>query len=267
VTPAGARLRLAGRLALRDPRLLLEYAGWMARGSTHPSTGQRRPPSGAVTPAVARTRIADALRPWDAGPARDLVAGQTLPGGTGAAATAVTMAGDRSLGELVYGLVRAAEPDVVIETGVATGVTSAYVLAALEDNGGGELHSVDLPPADMVGSGLVGCVVPGELRERWRYHWGSARRLLPGILKRTAGARRVFVHDSDHSYANMRWELELAWDALDAGDWLVADDVDLHGAFADVAGSRGARPLFVAQLRKPGATGIMPRRSGADSPW
>ena len=41
---------------------------------------------------------------------------------------------------------RLLEPQVVLETGVAYGVSSAFILRALEENGHGILHSVDLPP-------------------------------------------------------------------------------------------------------------------------
>jgi hypothetical protein len=168
------------------------------------------------------------------------------------------LAGDQSLGELIYALVRATRPDAVIETGVATGVTSAFALAALEDNGHGELHSVDLPPGALVARGLVGSGIPPALRHRWRPRWGDARRLVPRVLEQTGG-RRVFVHDSDHGYQAMRGELECAWRAFGPGDWIVADDVDLHDAFLDAAIEHGAVPYVVAQKDKPSCTGLMRR--------
>lgn len=171
------------------------------------------------------------------------------------------MAGDTSLGELAYALVRAIRPAVVIETGVATGVTSAHVLAALADNDHGVLESIDLPPGDLVGTGLVGDAVPDELRSRWRYHWSTARRRLPALLEAHRGrGPRLFIHDSDHSYENMRWELETAWRALEPGDWVMADDVDLHDAFNDfAAAAAGSAPWVVAQEAKPGSTGMLRR--------
>jgi hypothetical protein len=168
------------------------------------------------------------------------------------------LAGDASLGELIYALVRATRPDAVIETGVATGVTSAFALAALEDNAHGELHSVDLPPGALVARGLVGSGIPPTLRHRWRARWGDARRLVPRMLEQTGG-RRVFVHDSDHGYEAMRGELECAWQALRAGDWIVADDVELHDAFIDVAIAHGAVPYVIAQKDKRSCTGLMRR--------
>jgi hypothetical protein len=40
--------------------------------------------------------------------------------------------------------IRAMRPDVVVETGIANGVSSAYVLLALKKNGNGVLHSIEI---------------------------------------------------------------------------------------------------------------------------
>src|SRR5215472_8825018 len=45
---------------------------------------------------------------------------------------------------LQYAAVRASTPEVVVETGVANGVSSSYLLLALQKNGRGILHSIEL---------------------------------------------------------------------------------------------------------------------------
>src|SRR5579862_4942290 len=44
-----------------------------------------------------------------------------------------------------YVVVRALMPDVMVETGVCNGKSSAFVLNAMDHNGRGHLHSIDLP--------------------------------------------------------------------------------------------------------------------------
>lgn len=172
-------------------------------------------------------------------------------------ASALDMAGDATLGELTYWLVRAIRPAAVIETGVAIGVTSAFALAALHDNRVGELWSIDMPTAELTSAGLIGAAVPEELRSRWRYQWGLSRRLLPATLMRFAGAGPcVFVHDSDHRFENMRWEFETARRMLDPGGWIIADDVHFNTAFVEFAAVEEEPPLLVAQADKPGITGV-----------
>ena len=65
----------------------------------------------------------------------------------------------------------------------------------------------------------------------------------------------LFIHDSDHSYAAMRWELERAWACLARGGWIVADDAHMHSALEDVARSVDATPLYVRQGNKQDWTG------------
>jgi hypothetical protein len=256
------RWGLIKRLALRDPRLLVDYVGLSLRSRLGKADAEPVRAPTLWTPEEARRHVVVTVGDWSEGPAWSLVREWQAPRASGRAGeTAARMAGDTSLAELLYGLVRALRPGVVIETGVATGVTSAYVLAALADNGAGELHSIDLPSADLVRSGIVGSAIPEPLRDRWTYHWGASRRLLPRVLGETAGARRVFVHDSEHTYVNMRRELDCAWRALADGDWLLADDVLLNSAFTDVAAAVGAEPRFVAQRREGGCTGMLVKRA------
>ena len=158
---------------------------------------------------------------------------------------------------LAYAVVRALRPDSVVETGVATGVTSAHVLAALSDNGGGSLRSIDLPPPEFLGTPLSGGAVPPELRGGWRLELGSSRRLLPAALGERTNGRRLFIHDSDHRYEPMRWELEHALDALGDGDVVLADDVDSHTAFDDVARAAGLAPIYVEAGAGAGIAGLL----------
>jgi predicted O-methyltransferase YrrM len=256
------RLEVIRRAVIRDrdPRLILDYARLMRAGRRDDGGHAGPPPGpvpGALTPEEGRREIAARGEPWDEGPAVERLRAFETPADPSETEGAARLAGDTSLGELAYSVVRTIRPVVVIETGVAQGTTSAYVLAGLEDNGSGALHSIDLPPAELVASDRVGAAIPPDLRARWTYHWGDSRRLLPKVLQRTRGGRRLFIHDSDHSYGGMRWELEQAWTALGSGDVIMADDVHLHGAFADVAASVGVEPRFFTQQDKAGSTGLL----------
>src|SRR5215212_1124160 len=48
-------------------------------------------------------------------------------------------------GTYLYAVLRQLRPEVAVETGVANGFSTAFALLALERNGTGHLHSVDLP--------------------------------------------------------------------------------------------------------------------------
>ena len=142
-------------------------------------------------------------------------------------------AADSLFARLCYLACRLATPETVVETGVAYGVSSAFTLKALEQNGGGTLHSVDLPPLRGEYERFWGIAVPEDLRQRWRLHRGASRRVLPGLLRET-GPVGLFVHDSLHTRRNMRREFDAVWTNLGPGGLLLADDVERNRAFADL---------------------------------
>jgi hypothetical protein len=142
--------------------------------------------------------------------------------------------GDRVLARLCYAIARAKRPKVILETGVCYGVTSAFLLKALSINEEGELHSIDLPPLGRDTHAFVGKLVPPELRQRWALHKGTSRRLMRQLLPKLAPLE-MFVHDSLHTYSNMRDEFALAWSYLGPGGVLVSDDIEGNSAFLELA--------------------------------
>lgn len=158
--------------------------------------------------------------------------GERLEGLQGRAPFDLAFNADADLAMCCYLVCRLLKPLSVIETGIALGLTSAYILQALQTNERGTLHSVDLPPLSSR-DGFVGYLVPQRLESRWRRHRGASRRILPRLF-RTVDDLEVFVHDSLHSRANMRWELGAAYRHLRAGGAIVADDIDSNDAFYQI---------------------------------
>jgi predicted O-methyltransferase YrrM len=124
--------------------------------------------------------------------------------------------------ETIYLLVRSRKPEVVVETGVCYGASSAYILQALKDNGSGVLYSIDLgnkpnePPSDYF--------VPRHLRDRWHLIIGDSKDQLPQLLERL-GRIDLFHHDSLHTYEHMMWEYGTALPYLPANGILSSHDV------------------------------------------
>lgn len=138
--------------------------------------------------------------------------------------------GDMAFIRAIWCLVRHLHASKVVETGVAHGVTSRFVLEALRQEGGGHLWSIDLPPPTMPAiHDQIGTVVDQALAKDWSYIRGSSRRRLRPLLK--ALTLDLFIHDSWHSEYNMLFELEAAWRRLRPGGAMVVDDIDLTWAF------------------------------------
>jgi predicted O-methyltransferase YrrM len=255
--------RLAAALAVRDPRLLGDYARWAIEGRRQQQAAPRQVYPSVLTVEECLVLLGADFGACEEGPSLARMRGWSFDQRARTSGGAI-MAGDRMLGRLVYEVARITRPDAIVETGVATGVTSAHLLAALEDNGHGVLYSIDLPPTDMIAAGHVGAAVPDDLRHRWIYHWGASRRLLPKLFQGLEG-RLMFVHDSDHSYANMTWEIRCAWRAMKAGGTIMCDDVDMHTAFLDTARELDGHPLLIGQLEKQGITGLLIRTATGSS--
>jgi Methyltransferase domain len=144
--------------------------------------------------------------------------------------------GDPALVRAAWCAVRHLRPDVVVETGVARGLTSRAILEALEYNGAGQLWSIDLPP--LLEHELAqesAAAVPRGARDRWTLLRGSSRRLLSDLVLELEKVD-LFVHDSMHTTRNVLFELNQVWPFLTSKGLALIDDVERNAAlprFAD----------------------------------
>lgn len=150
--------------------------------------------------------------------------------------------------EHLYVMVRIFNPATVVETGVAAGVSSAFILKALHDNNRGTLYSIDIPRYDQehISNGLLlkvspippgkgpGFVIPQDIKERWVLKIGKSKDILP-ILLSEINKVDIFIHDSKHSYENMMFEYATVWDYLPKGGLLLSHDIEWNTAFKDFA--------------------------------
>lgn len=121
---------------------------------------------------------------------------------------------------------------MIVETGVASGISSTYILQALEDNGKGMLYSIDINSHILGDTKPVGWIVPEKLRRRWRLIIGDSNEKLPLLLDELTTID-IFVHDSLHTYEHMLWEYRTAWPYIKKGGLLLSDDTQGNNAFKD----------------------------------
>jgi hypothetical protein len=154
--------------------------------------------------------------------------------------------GDLGLAHAAWSVTRHLQPAVVVETGVARGMTSAAILSALRSNEAGRLYSIDLPPLSKGWAEQSGVAVEPELKAQWSYVRGSTRRRLPPLLAAVDGID-LFVHDSLHTFRTMMFEFQCAWASLRPGGVLLSDDIDDNLAFEDFVAEQGARTTVIGQ--------------------
>lgn len=149
--------------------------------------------------------------------------------------------------EVVYTVCKLLCPGVVVETGVGSERTTTAILTALDENGSGQLHSIELPSLYRGYAKHVAELVPESLRGRWSLTFGPSGTLLPGLLTQL-GCIDVFVHDSAHNFQNQKVEYEVALNHLTPGGVLVSDDVN-NDAFIEVSESGNYKWSIIRQSK------------------
>jgi cephalosporin hydroxylase len=123
-------------------------------------------------------------------------------------------------GFVLFVLIEAEKPRLVIETGIAAGASSNLILNRLNAIESGELISVDI-------TSKVGELVEEKLRDRWNI------KVLPKLFKRKAFLHilnsnqnaTIFLHDSDHSLQWQIFEISSAIKCLPSVKHILVDDV------------------------------------------
>jgi predicted O-methyltransferase YrrM len=151
-------------------------------------------------------------------------------------------------GALLYLLVRAQRPRVVLETGVGPGYSSAWILAALQANGVGELTSLGPGPTAGRSAGVhevaLGQFVPPPLRAGWTLALGNTEARLREILAQF-GNVDLFFYDNGPVAARARFELHAAWERLTPDGILLAHHTDTNPAWDAFCRTQGVPPQIL----------------------
>jgi predicted O-methyltransferase YrrM len=128
----------------------------------------------------------------------------------------------------LYALTRWRRPAVVVESGGFLGMSSAFLLKALVDEG---LTTAKLYSMEWSEDCDQGALIPNELRSQFVPLRGKVEDFmrsdeLPSFID-------VFLHDSSHSYRHMLWEFRQFWRRLRDGGLLVSHDVHMNAAFPE----------------------------------
>lgn len=161
--------------------------------------------------------------------------------------------------QILYFLVRKHKPQIIVETGVAAGKSSGFILQAIHDNKKGKLYSIDLPfqwyiygnstlHLDSLPAGkLSGYLVPDDLKKNWKLIIGDTYIELPKLLKKL-GNVDLFFHDSEHTYKTMMFEYDSAWAILKEKGFLISDDINFTKAFDHFAKKQTSESFKFDQL-------------------
>jgi hypothetical protein len=124
----------------------------------------------------------------------------------------------------LFAIVRLTRPTHVVEVGVSSGVSSAYLLAGLAKNGRGTLHSIDRPKRERTGARrpgerltaswalppghTPGWAIPDAYRPRWDLRVGDKKDVIP-LLVEELPQIDLFVYDVPHDDDRAKVEFRL----------------------------------------------------------
>jgi hypothetical protein len=152
---------------------------------------------------------------------------------------------------ILYTVCRIQRPRFVVETGVASGISTTGILAALAQNSFGTLYSIDLPGAtyttdtgeswkDLARQSGPGWMIPPQLKGRWVLRVGDSRSILPQVLAELSEVD-LFYHDSEHTEENMTFELNTTVRHLASRGTLVVDNTNWSNAVGRFVARTGFR--------------------------
>jgi len=178
---------------------------------------------------------------------------------------------------LLYVVARSTRPRWAIETGISSGYSARLLLEAFRKNRAGHLDSIGVdefalnPAAAAARGGLadrhVGWLVPPDLYPFWTLRIGRSDDLLPPLLASSPAPVGLFLHDSLHQYATMRWEYASAFPRLAPGGLLASHDIHANAAWPEFIGTHPVERVaevdhdlgLAALPRAPVASGTSPR--------
>jgi len=150
----------------------------------------------------------------------------------------------KSTGRFLFSICYFSEPELVIETGVAYGFSSSYILLALSLLKKGKLISIDVLLRKEHSPEKFGIAIPSELKKRQQLIIGKSTEELKKLLKEDTKID-IFMHDSLHTYKYMMEEFHIAWPFIKNQGFLVSDDVSDNNAFLDFSEKVGKKPIII----------------------
>ncbi len=175
----------------------------------------------------------------------------------------------------LHAIARLVRPTHAVEVGVSSGVSSAYLLAALDRNGRGTLHSVDLPQApgrsgrhggsswSIPPGRFSGWAVPPRLRAGWDLRLGDKADVVPRLAKEY-GRVDLVVYDVPHDEADLVAEFSALDPRMPAGAVAIVDHGPGGGLCRALGGWSRRRAAVPARRQGLGLYGMRcgPRQAG-----
>jgi predicted O-methyltransferase YrrM len=128
----------------------------------------------------------------------------------------------------LYALTRWHRPATIVESGGFVGLSAAFILKALADEGLTAARLYSIESSEECEHGML---IPDKLRPQFV----PLRAKVEDLVRddKLPASIDMFLHDSSHRYRHMAWEFREFWPRLRDGGLLVSHDVHMNAAFPE----------------------------------
>jgi len=144
--------------------------------------------------------------------------------------------GGGGLVHVIYFITRYYKPQIIVETGVASGFSSESFLQAMKaNNNGAHLYSSDFPYFRFPNSEeYIGKLVSDEMKDDWSLYLNGDEKNLPNIIESLSSRKINFFHyDSDKSYSGRKKAFTIVEKHLSPNAVVMFDDINNTPHFYD----------------------------------
>ena len=159
--------------------------------------------------------------------------------------------------EIIYFLIINFKPNIILETGVAAGLSSRCILEAIKKNSKGILYSSDFPYFRLDNpEKYIGIMVPEELKKNWRLEiLGDEKNIKK--FKLEIDYADIILYDSDKRYSGKINFFKAINNLIRPNSIIVVDDLHNDSFFLEYVNEKKCKNWFIVESKRKHIVGII----------
>ena len=159
--------------------------------------------------------------------------------------------------EIIYFLMINFKPNIILETGVAAGLSSRCILEAIKKNGNGSLYSSDFPYFRLNDpEKYIGIMVPENLKKNWRLEiLGDDKNIKK--FKLEINHADIILYDSDKRYSGKTKFFKSVSSLIKPNTIIVVDDLHNDSFFLEYVNEKKYKNWFIVESKRKHIVGII----------
>ena len=149
------------------------------------------------------------------------------------------------------------KPNIILETGVAAGLSSRCILEAIKKNSKGILYSSDFPYFRLNNpEKYIGIMVPEELKKNWRLEiLGDVKNIKK--FKSEINHADIILYDSDKRYSGKINFFKSVNSLIKSNTIIVVDDLHNDSFFLEYVKEMKCKNWFIVESKRKHIVGII----------